>query len=542
MEHAADVRGRLGMGLCVAALCAPASASATVYTVDTETDPTPDTECVVDCTLREAVSLATAADQVNVPPGTYTLQQGQLVVGSDTIVGANARTTTIKAAPQNRVISITGEARASITGVTITGGAPVGQAAAAQGGGIFIGNSAVLLLFDSAVVGNSAAVAGGIMVTGGLAMQRSTVSGNVATTAQGGGIGIANGDAAMLTNSTVSGNRAETIRSGLGGGIISAGTLTLENVTVANNRASSGGGVYQSTGQVASAATLNDTIVAGNTGGDCAGTAAVIAAWQGNHNLDQDGSCGFSAVGDKPGVNPLLGALTNNGGPTNTQALTAGSPAINTGANCPATDQRGVAREGACDIGAYEYRTPSTPGGGGLPDPVFHRNVNALPKSGITRIKLPGKRRFRVLREGEQIPLGTTVDVRRGRVTIVAAAGGDQQADFYGGIFKLSQTKGKKPITILRLVEKLSCASKQKQANTAARRKKKRRLWGNGTGRFRTKGKHSAATVVGTKWLVQDRCTSTLTRVVRGRVKVRDFVKDKTVIVRAGKRYVAKKR
>ena len=91
------------------------------------------------------------------------------------------------------------------------------------------------------------------------------------------------------------------------------------------------------------------------------------------------------------------------------------------------------------------------------------------------------------------------------------------------------------------LVEKLSCKS-SKQANAAAKKKKKRRLWGNGTGRFRTKGKHSAATVVGTKWLVQDRCTSTLTRVARGRVRVRDFVKKKTVLVKRGKKYIARAR
>ena len=46
--------------------------------------------------------------------------------------------------------------------------------------------------------------------------------------------------------------------------------------------------------------------------------------------------------------------------------------------------------------------------------------------------------------------------------------------------------------------------------------------------------------MVGTKWLVEDRCTTTLTRVVRGRVSVRDFVKKKTVIVKAGKKYVAR--
>ena len=88
------------------------------------------------------------------------------------------------------------------------------------------------------------------------------------------------------------------------------------------------------------------------------------------------------------------------------------------------------------------------------------------------------------------------------------------------------------------LTEKLSCP-KAGNASVAAK-KKKRRLWGDGEGKFRTKGKHSAATVVGTKWLVEDRCKSTLTRVVRGRVSVRDFAKKKTVIVRAGKRYIAR--
>ena len=125
-------------------------------------------------------------------------------------------------------------------------------------------------------------------------------------------------------------------------------------------------------------------------------------------------------------------------------------------------------------------------------------------------------------------------------MTIVAAAGAGQTADFYGGIFKLGQTKGKKPITVLTLVEKLSCP--KTKASTAAKKKKKRRLWGDGKGRFRTKGKHSAATVVGTKWLVEDRCTSTLTRVARGKVTVRDFVKKKTVLVKTGKKYVARAR
>ena len=123
-------------------------------------------------------------------------------------------------------------------------------------------------------------------------------------------------------------------------------------------------------------------------------------------------------------------------------------------------------------------------------------------------------------------------------MTLVAAGG--QTSDFYGGIFKIGQGKGAKPLTTLTLVEKLSCPRAGRAI--AAAKKKKRRLWGDGSGKFRTKGKHSAATVVGTKWLVADTCTTTLTRVVRGKVKVRDFVKRKTVTVKAGGRYTARQR
>jgi ferric-dicitrate binding protein FerR (iron transport regulator) len=81
---------------------------------------------------------------------------------------------------------------------------------------------------------------------------------------------------------------------------------------------------------------------------------------------------------------------------------------------------------------------------------------------------------------------------------------------------------------------------KGKKATIAAKRKKKRRLWGDGSGRFRTEGEYSSATVRGTKWLVEDRCKTTLTRVTKGSVTVRDFVKKKTVVVRKGKRYIAR--
>jgi FG-GAP-like repeat len=174
-----------------------------------------------------------------------------------------------------------------------------------------------------------------------------------------------------------------------------------------------------------------------------------------------------------------------------------------------------------------------------LPAPVAGKTVNVEAVSGKVRIKRPGSNRFVTLTGEAQIPVGSSIDTRSGRISITAAQGGGRTAssDFFDGLFKLTQARRSK-LTTLTLTEKLSCP--RKAASAAAKKKKKRRLWGDGSGKFRTKGKHSAATVVGTRWLVEDRCRSTLTRVRRGRVSVRDFVKKKTVIVRAGKRYTAR--
>jgi hypothetical protein len=174
-----------------------------------------------------------------------------------------------------------------------------------------------------------------------------------------------------------------------------------------------------------------------------------------------------------------------------------------------------------------------------LPAPEAGKTVNAFTVRGKVRIRRPGSRRFIELGAGEQIPVGTTVDALKGRITLVAAGG--QTADFYSGVFRIGQTSAATPLTTLTLVERLRCP-RGGRASIAAKGKKKRRLWGDGSGKFRTKGKHSAATVVGTKWLVEDRCSSTLTRVTQGRVSVRDFAKKKTVTVRAGKKYVARAR
>ena len=178
-----------------------------------------------------------------------------------------------------------------------------------------------------------------------------------------------------------------------------------------------------------------------------------------------------------------------------------------------------------------------------LPPPVPGKQINVLPE-GTVKIKLPGANKFVELAADRQVPVGTVIDTLKGRVTLVAASnrsGGTATATFYDGVFKLGQTKGSKPTTTLKLVEKLSCKPSGK-ASAAAKKKKKRRLWGDGSGKFRTDGSYSSATVRGTRWLVQDSCTSTLTKVARGKVTVRDFVKKRNVIVKAGKQYIARRR
>ena len=182
---------------------------------------------------------------------------------------------------------------------------------------------------------------------------------------------------------------------------------------------------------------------------------------------------------------------------------------------------------------------------GGVPVPVFHKTVVVKVVSGKVRIRRPGSTQTVDLQGTEDIPLGSTVDTTQGVVALssVAKAGGaPQTAKFYEGVFKVTQTGS---ITQLELNQPLASCSRGRAAGAAAAaaaKAKKRHLWGDGKGSFRTKGKYSSATVRGTKWLVQDSCAGTLTRVARGVVAVSDRVRHKTVTVRAGHSYLARPR
>jgi hypothetical protein len=174
-----------------------------------------------------------------------------------------------------------------------------------------------------------------------------------------------------------------------------------------------------------------------------------------------------------------------------------------------------------------------------VPSPVFGKSVVVRPVSGKVRVKLPGSGRFVDLTAAGNVPFGATVDAKRGRLALSALpsrTARPQTVQLYQGRFKLTRS-GR--YTQFVLSEPLArCGG----ASAAARKPRTRRLWGDGRGAFRTAGRYSAATVRGTRWLVQDSCAGTLTRVTRGAVTVRDRVRHRTVIVRAGRSYLARPR
>ncbi len=361
------------------------------------------------CTLRAAIMEANALDgddTITLPPGTYFLTNagtGENAGGTGdldiadfgnklTITGAGAATTIINGGGIDRVIQVLGLTTLELSSVTITNGDTTssgggifnrgtltltnstvsGNTADGAGGGITnfdmgtatltnvtvsvnttggsaggIFNSGTLTLTNSTISGNTAAQGGGIENRGTLTLTNSTVTGNMSL-AGGGGILNLSGTL-TLTNSTVSGNTAD----GAGGGISNSGEATLTNSTVSGNAAAfDSGGILHLDGPL----TLKNSIIAGNSAPDCDGLAVTSLG----NNIDGDSTCNLAGPDDQPGVDPLLGPLADNGGPTQTQALLAGSPAINAGDDTAALaiDQRGFPRVGVSDIGAFEFQGP----------------------------------------------------------------------------------------------------------------------------------------------------------------------------------------
>jgi hypothetical protein len=178
-----------------------------------------------------------------------------------------------------------------------------------------------------------------------------------------------------------------------------------------------------------------------------------------------------------------------------------------------------------------------------IPLPIVARTANAQPVKGAVLVKQPGKRGFVQLSAATHIPIGSELDTTKGTVSLTTAAGGGkvQSGLFHGGLFKLGQKKGKHPFTELALAASLRCVNSRASAHAGAKRRTSRQLFGDAHGRFRMRGRHSVATVRGTKWLVKDTCNSTLTVSQRGTVVVQDLVKHRTITLHTGQRYLARR-
>ena len=159
---------------------------------------------------------------------------------------------------------------------------------------------------------------------------------------------------------------------------------------------------------------------------------------------------------------------------------------------------------------------------------------------------------FVPLEEVRQLPMGSFVDARFGTSRMITARNGrgrTQSGNFSAGVFQVLQSRARKArgLTELRLkggsFNRCRAGGSDSSGSATAAglsRRTIRRLRSSTSGRYRTRGRNSSATVRGTIWTIADRCDGTLTTVKRGRVAVRDFRRKKTVLVRAGKSYLAK--
>lgn len=263
----------------------------------------------------------------------------------------------------------------------------VAESTSALTGGGAIYSLGTLRIDRSLIANNEAKRLGGALLVGGSVTVRNTsFIANKATT--GGAIWQTNPGTLTLENVSFISNRADPLFSGppmQGGAIYSFGTLNTTNTTFAFNIADTGGGLYAASGSTnsfinvtmyanraniggaifneSSSITLRNTVVGYSRNRpdtadslNCDSNGANNTS--GGHNVISDNSCFIApAAGDQLNVNPQLAGLGDNGGPTLTVMPLPGSPVIDQGSNCPATDQRGARRPfgPACDAGAVEF-------------------------------------------------------------------------------------------------------------------------------------------------------------------------------------------
>lgn len=296
---------------------------------------------------------------------TITLTSGELSVSNETTTGtltiqhptSPAYRIAVSGNNNSRVFNVGSGANLILDNLTVTGGS-VNAGNLRLGGGIFVGEGGILSLDKVTVSDNSipaeSSRGGGIYVSTSATATiiNSTVSGNQLSGSSisfGGGIYINPNGTLNLTNSTVSGNSVSSSGVSAGGGIVNeGGSLMLQDSTISNNSAAgSGGGLINSGGGMTMAV---NSIISGNNASASVDLSGALTTDTNNR------------IGDFQNVR--LAPLGFYGGATETHALLSGSTAINAGTstNAPTTDQRGAARIGNVDIGAFELNNTENGG------------------------------------------------------------------------------------------------------------------------------------------------------------------------------------
>lgn len=339
------------------------------------------------CSFRAAIHEASAIDPgsvIYVPAGTYVLSVVDPltklttlpVINSIKIFGAGAGKTIVDGNGLNSVFWVgTGT---TLQGLTVTGGiGGLDGNGNRVGGGIIVINLTPpsVLINDVEITGNSANLGAGIVIAqnSSVNIMNTTIAGNTATLGEtpvypftGGGL-LSFNAVVSLSNVTISGNSAPD-----GAGLVAhqGSDISLNNTTIAFNTSTiTGAGINFTVDEISpedSVVTLRNSIIASNiapAGPDCNGAVAS----QGNNLVSNTSDCTGLIGTDTVNTDALLAPLALNlPGTTQTHALLAGSPAIDSGNNqtCLPVDQRGMSRSGNCDMGAYEFPSDLLMNGG----------------------------------------------------------------------------------------------------------------------------------------------------------------------------------
>jgi parallel beta-helix repeat protein len=485
-----------GTGLTVGATLALAgSAQATDFTVKQLGD-AGDNTCDATCTLRDAVDDAnnnSGPDRILFQSGlsgTIQLANPQLRINDPVeILGPGAGTLAVTTYAYNRIAYIYTDSNEPvlISGLTLTGGNYEKGGAIYSGAG-FANHQTPLTISNSVLTGNhSVNNAGAVWVSGGsLHVESSTVSGNTADNA-GGGIYFYDSDEnaqSTIRNSTISGNTvtAQGGNSDDGGAIYltvahAQSQLLIENSTLSNNSVPDRGGAIYDDAVNGPVTTLTSSTISNNSAGDDGGGIVTFYGETLQNTIVANNSAGdagpdlfsefsapfntaFSLVENPSGatitetvpgsnvlgVDPQLGPLADNGGPTQTMALAQSSPAVDKGSGSLGTDQRGSPRPfdfatipnssaagaDASDIGAFELQPPAVaaaPKCKGKTATVFRSNGRKLTGTNKRDVIVGTKSKDKIS--------------SRGGNDLVCAKGGNDTVNGGGGKDKLFGQGGK---------------------------------------------------------------------------------------------------